>query len=116
MWLDSWPLTFTNWAVNEPSGERCVKFTNAPGWEADDCDVKLPYMCKFTLGKEDTDHIDQESTHREYICYRFAYGTGEGNLISINGLYGDVPLKWVPNYPRGIIMMTLFQCNNWYEN
>ncbi|XP_072021157.1 lymphocyte antigen 75-like [Amphiura filiformis] len=54
MWSDEWPLTFTNWGINEPTGESCVKFTNAPSWEADDCEMKLPYMCKFTIETKPT--------------------------------------------------------------
>ncbi|XP_072020013.1 LOW QUALITY PROTEIN: uncharacterized protein [Amphiura filiformis] len=56
-WESGWPLTWTNWGMNEPSGEGCLAFIRTPSWETHDCNMAMPFMCKYNF-----DSIPTEET------------------------------------------------------
>ncbi|KAK7097065.1 lymphocyte antigen 75-like [Littorina saxatilis] len=48
VWNLGWPITFSNWAPEEPSrgdGEGCVRMDSDGHWVDDDCSQTLPYVC-----------------------------------------------------------------------
>ncbi|XP_071940909.1 macrophage mannose receptor 1-like [Antedon mediterranea] len=55
MWLDGWPIWYTNWAENEPSkgpGEGCVRVNDDGTWEDATC-TSLHYpLCKTTTAEK----------------------------------------------------------------
>ena len=51
-WTDGWPLSFTTWGENEPSGEGCVAMNTDEVWDDEDCDMMKGFICKYTLGNK----------------------------------------------------------------
>ncbi|CAH1775812.1 unnamed protein product [Owenia fusiformis] len=48
-WTDNWPVVYTNWGVNMPSGVGgCVKVMMDGTWIDGDCSQTLPVVCKTT--------------------------------------------------------------------
>ncbi|XP_072014914.1 macrophage mannose receptor 1-like [Amphiura filiformis] len=47
-YVDGWPLTFTQWGPNEPSGGGCVTLKSDETWDAIPCDDIRPFICKYT--------------------------------------------------------------------
>ena len=52
MWSDGWRTTYLNWGQqNNQNEQSCVQMNVTNGkWDAIDCDMTLPYMCKFSKG------------------------------------------------------------------
>ena len=48
---DGWPLTFTSWGMDKPSGEGCTVLTSDETWHDTDCAEMKPFICRQTLGK-----------------------------------------------------------------
>ncbi|XP_072048888.1 macrophage mannose receptor 1-like [Amphiura filiformis] len=53
VYSNGWPVDFTNWGMEEPSGDGCVAQINgemSAYWVDTNCQEQKPYMCKYTLG------------------------------------------------------------------
>ncbi len=52
MWSDGWRTTYLNWGQqNNQNEQSCVQMNVTNGkWDAINCDMSLPYMCKFSKG------------------------------------------------------------------
>uniref|UniRef100_A0A1I8HVV4 C-type lectin domain-containing protein n=1 Tax=Macrostomum lignano TaxID=282301 RepID=A0A1I8HVV4_9PLAT len=52
-WSDKWPLTFANWGRGQPDGggkKSCVFMDYTGSWFAGDCDDRLNFVCRQSLG------------------------------------------------------------------
>ena len=52
MWSDGWRTTYINWGIQDNHHDQsCVQMNVTNGkWDAVQCDITLPYMCKFSHG------------------------------------------------------------------
>ncbi|KFM77499.1 Macrophage mannose receptor 1, partial [Stegodyphus mimosarum] len=53
-WLNGWPITTTNWDINEPtnlSENSCFASSQEGLWNTVPCSETMPYICQITTGK-----------------------------------------------------------------
>ena len=56
-WVNGWPVLFSAWGENEPSGgtgEGCVMSTTEGRWDDTLCTSLKPFICKYDEGKLST--------------------------------------------------------------
>jgi hypothetical protein len=98
-WTDGKPVTYINWASNEPNSEKSFSCTemlyhsagiNSPGhWQKADCSTKRPFLCEQKLDPQYKDNINQapnpSNCPNDYYpwdtsCYKISTRAGWGGL------------------------------------
>jgi hypothetical protein len=96
-WTDGKPVTYTNWASNEPNSDASLSCTemlyhsvgiNSPGhWQRANCATKRPFLCEKTLDPQYEDNINQapnpSNCPKDYYpwdtsCYKISTRAGWG--------------------------------------